>query len=664
MSTWAAYNHRFLSACIDRIRIRLEVLTEVGDAAPLPLEEFAEWPEDFAADLPRPAIVTLCERAHLSVFARNLLLLCVGMELDSRMSHLCAQLQESEKLNYPTFSLALRTLPEPHWDAIASGSPLRMYRLLNVATSGLATQGRLAVDERVWQHLMGIDHIDHRLRRITEPIYPNGSLIQSHAHLVEQVVSTISFSKGPNIPIIQLIGPSATDQAAIAAGTCERMGLPLYRMVSLHLPELGEALEELTHLMEREFILDGAAFLLDSHVTHTEQRVHERSVARLISQVPGPLFLAQRQRIGTGGKDSIVVDVGVPKPDEQQAQWEETLQAWPAELRPADPNWLSESAVEMVGTFVLDAAKLKSAAIQALGTIKPGDDAPTITRALWRACKAQVRPQIDHLAQRLTEPAVWEDLVLPAPQLKMLSDVEAHVGLRMQVYDGWGFGGKTGRGRGTTVLFAGPSGTGKTLAAEALVTRLDLDLYRVDLGATVSKYIGETEKNLGSIFDAAEAGGIALLFDEADALFGKRSAVNDAKDRYANIEVSFLLQRLESFRGLAILTSNMRDSLDQAFIRRLRFIVEFPFPTPEQRAEIWRRSMPVTAPLEGIDFKKLARLNVAGGTIRNITLNAAFRAAQQGGGTPIRMVHLRDAARLEFQKSQHILTAKVVGDWE
>ena len=210
-------------------------------------------------------------------------------------------------------------------------------------------------------------------------------------------------------------------------------------------------------------------------------------------------------------------------------------------------------------------------------------------------------------------------------------------------------------------MFAGASGTGKTLAAEVLANELRLDLYRIDLSQVVSKYIGETEKNLRKVFEAAEHGGVVLCFDEADALFGKRSEVKDSHDRYANIEVSYLLQRMEAYRGLAILTTNLKGSLDTAFLRRIRFAVDFPFPDAGHRSEIWRRMFSAPAPTEGLDIARLARLNVSGGNIRNIALNAAFLAAE--AQEPIRMSHLLRASQLEYAKLDKPLPVGDVSDW-
>ena len=271
------------------------------------------------------------------------------------------------------------------------------------------------------------------------------------------------------------------------------------------------------------------------------------------------------------------------------------------------------------------------------------------------------KARLDELAQYIDTVAVWGDLVLPEMQRQILSEIAAHVRQRVKVYETWGFASRSSRGLGISALFAGPSGTGKTMAAEVLANELRLDLYRIDLSQVVSKYIGETEKNLRQVFDPAEDSGSILLFDEADALFGKRSEVKDSHDRYANIEISYLLQRMEAYRGLAILTTNMKDALDTAFLRRIRFVVQFPFPNTEQRADIWRRIFPQETPTNDLDIEKLARLNVAGGSIRNIALHAAFLAADTD--EPVTMTHLLRAARVEYSKIEKALTDAEIRGW-
>jgi SpoVK/Ycf46/Vps4 family AAA+-type ATPase len=252
--------------------------------------------------------------------------------------------------------------------------------------------------------------------------------------------------------------------------------------------------------------------------------------------------------------------------------------------------------------------------------------------------------------------------VLPPLATQILREIVTHVRQRTRVYEDWGFAARSARGLGISALFFGASGTGKTLAAEIMAAELRLDLYRIDLSQVVSKYIGETEKNLRRVFDAAEQAGAVLLFDEADALFGKRSEVKDSHDRYANIEVSYLLQRMEAYRGLAILTTNMKQALDPAFTRRIRFVVQFPFPDEHDRAEIWRRAFPAATPTAGLDVPRLARLNVAGGNIRNIAMGAAFLAADVG--EPVGMSHVLRAARAEYAKLERPLTGGETAGWE
>jgi SpoVK/Ycf46/Vps4 family AAA+-type ATPase len=253
-----------------------------------------------------------------------------------------------------------------------------------------------------------------------------------------------------------------------------------------------------------------------------------------------------------------------------------------------------------------------------------------------------------------------DDLVLPERERQLLREIAVHVAQRNKVYVEWGFGNANDRGLGITALFSGASGTGKTMAAEVLANELNLDLFRIDLATVVSKYIGETEKNLRRVFDAAEDGGAILFFDEADALFGRRSEIQDSHDRYANIEIGYLLQRMESYHGLAILATNMKGALDPAFIRRVTFIVNFPFPDERSRAEIWRRAFPASTPTEGLQIERLARLNITGGHIHNIAFYASFLAADEG--LPVSMKHVKNAAKAEYVKLEMPPTQVDLGD--
>jgi SpoVK/Ycf46/Vps4 family AAA+-type ATPase len=252
------------------------------------------------------------------------------------------------------------------------------------------------------------------------------------------------------------------------------------------------------------------------------------------------------------------------------------------------------------------------------------------------------------MARRIVPSYGWDDIVVTDDVRTQLRELTAQVRQRSRVYETWGFGAQLGRGRGITALFAGPTGTGKTMAAEIIAADLELDLYRIDLAGVVSKYIGETEKNLRRVFDAAERSGAILFFDEADALFGTRTEVRDSHDRYANLEINYLLQRMEDYSGLAILATNRRSALDAAFLRRLRFVIDFPFPAADDRRRIWGRVFPVQADIDALELAFLSNLDLSGGNIRSIAVNAAFLAAADG--TPICMTHLVRSAAREYVK--------------
>ncbi len=361
----------------------------------------------------------------------------------------------------------------------------------------------------------------------------------------------------------------------------------------------------------------------------------------------GCWLVSAREPLADLRRPAARLDVPRLPPAEQRALWAGRL----GERAEA----LNGAVDSLVAHFDLGPQAIEAACAQAVaGELE-------LDTALWDSCRRHARPRLDDLAQRIDALAGWEDLVLPEEELAVLREIELHVRGRARVYEQWGFARKSARGLGVSALFEGASGTGKTMAAEVLARDLHLDLYRIDLSQVVSKYIGETEKNLRRVFDAAEAGGAILLFDEADALFGKRSEVKDSHDRYANIEVSYLLQRMEAYRGLAILTTNQRDALDEAFLRRIRFVVRFPFPDHAQRAEIWRRVFPAETPVSGLDDEALADLSLAGGNIRNVALFAAFLAADEG--EPVGMRHVARAAARECAKLERPLTEQGVRQW-
>ena len=332
----------------------------------------------------------------------------------------------------------------------------------------------------------------------------------------------------------------------------------------------------------------------------------------------------------------VTLEVEKPTPAEQRMAWD----AWLGEVSPGAPAL-------MAGQFNLNMPAMRH--IATLAVAAGQGDATAVLHAAWQGCVSVTRPRLESLAQAIPVVATWAQLVLPATEKEQLRQLIDQVRQRNLVYQDWGFAARMNRGFGITSLFLGESGTGKTMAAEVIASELNLSLFRIDLSAVVSKYIGETEKNLRRLFDAAEDGGAILLFDEADALFGKRSEVKDSHDRYANIEINYLLQRMEAFRGLAILATNAKSALDNSFQRRLRFTVNFPFPGAAERKQIWQIVFPPEAPTRDLDFERLARLPLTGGNIHNIALNAAFLAAQTKEQA-VTMDLVLEAANRELQR--------------
>jgi ATPase family associated with various cellular activities (AAA) len=671
---WHEANQNYLNASLTIIRSAIEHYTNSDKEQ----ENIQQQLQEATAAMPSPsALERICRMFGLSPFERDILLLCAGIEFSGEFAKLCAIAQGDPQRLYPTLSLALAALPNPHWDAIAPNAPLRRWQLIKIGEGTALTLSPLKIDERILHYLAGTQYLDERLMGIIEPLQHRSDLVNSQQVLAERVVAVLSqTSKTHSLPLIQLCGIENVSNRAIAATVCKKLGLNLFVMAFQAVPIIPAELENLIRLWNRETILSGSALLLNCDEIDMNDPARMNAIAHLIERINGVLIISSREGIRIGQRFAVRFDVQKPTSNEQNAVWEEAL----AEIVPE----INGQVKTLVNQFNLSAATIRAACAEASGYITQNGEKgkrgkgdkedkgefsslfsshhPTsLTTILWDVCRVQARPRLDELAQRIESAANWEDLVLPEAQKQILTDVAAHVRQRGTVYETWGFGAKGGRGLGISALFAGASGTGKTLAAEVLANTLRLDLYRIDLSSVVSKYIGETEKNLRQVFDAAEQGGVILLFDEADALFGKRSEVKDARDRYANIEVSYLLQRMECYPGLAILTTNLKSSIDTAFMRRIRFVAQFPFPDAVQRAEIWRRVFPRDTPTQGLDAVQLARLSVAGGNIRNIALNAAFLAAD--AGEALQMKHLLRAAQSEYAKLEKPLTDTEVGGW-
>ena len=592
---------------------------------------------------PPPALVILGQRFGLSHFEQEILLLCAAMELDTSIAALCARAQGDPSRPYPTFALALSLFDEPAWEVLSPERPLRYWRLIEINQPGAQplTTSPLRADERIVNYVKGLNYLDDRLAPLLTPVeLPVGQtdLPPSQRHVVETMVHHVKQAPtARSLPVTQLLGPDSLSKQFMAWHAATSLGLTVYRLPVTLLPTQATELETLARLWQRESLLLPVALYLDAHEAEgsipTEGQVPP--VNRFLARTYGVIFLDIRDVWPSLGRATLLLDIAKPSPAEQQT-------AWAAALGPA----AGDSPAVLAGQFNLNLTTIQQIAHATL--FDKTEEGRAVHDRLWEACLVSTRPRLDALAQRLDPKATWDDIVLPATEVNLLRHMANQVGQRSTVYDQWGFRRKMNRGLGINALFTGDSGTGKTMAAEVIANDLRLNLYRIDLSAVVSKYIGETEKNLRRLFDAAEDGGAILFFDEADALFGKRSEVKDSHDRYANIEINYLLQRMEGYRGLAILATNMKSALDPAFLRRLRFVVNFPFPGPAERKAIWQKVFPPETPTVGLDFDRLARLNLTGGSIHNIALNAAFLAAK--ACAPVTMPLVLDAARSEFRK--------------
>jgi hypothetical protein len=596
---WDEANLQFLRAAIGSARASLIAWMSAQGAPGVPqpparaeveraLSEAREWLR--ATGREESSLDRLQRLFSLSGFERDVLLCCAAVELDPLFASLCRSATREEQPGM-TSQLAIDFLPGAHWTAFTPGSPLRHWSLVEVAAGPTLTRSLLRIDERILHELVGASCVDSRVANLASPLAALAMPPESLPESLKDACARFAgewVDGGSKPPACMLSGGDAELRAAAAAAAFAMAGLGAWSIAVALLPARAEEAEALARLWEREAAL---------------------------------------------GKLGLLVELG----DNEASEW----------LR--NPGWLR--FVETLRTPVVIGAGFRCA-LPARRTV--AREVPQAAfagaggTAASESARLGARQSLDELAQRIEVRPAWDDLVLPARQKDVLRQIAGQVENRRLVYQEWGFASRANRGLGITALFAGPSGTGKTMAAEVIARELNLDLYRVDLSAVTSKYIGETEKNLRRTFDAAERCGAILLFDEADALFGPRSEVRDSHDRHANIEVSYLLQRMETYSGLAILTTNRREALDHAFLRRLRFIVEFPFPSPAERGEIWRCIFPCETPLGDLDHGLLGRLELSGGSIRNVALNAAFLAASDHA--PVGMTHIARAARAELQK--------------
>jgi hypothetical protein len=602
---------------------------------------------------PDDKLMRLQEMFGLSAFEHDVLVLCVGAGIDTRFPRVCAAIHGDVQATWPTFGLALATLADPHWSAMSVTHPLRHWGLIELTrTGGRAPilHAPLQIDERILHYLLGVPATDERLEAFIRPLplIEGTPRSEGNARLRALLELGIGHWRNPQQgsgPLL-LCGDRSGSREAAFGELCRKAGMLAYQLDAADLPPMPEERKTLARLWTRESALQNAALFVRGA---EDELLH--SLRAWLDQTSAPIAIDTPAGSRAEQLTGLRLDIPSLTSDERMAAWEGELGTL--------ANRLNGTLERIVDYFHFDESSIRFAAARARATPMP--DATDPSEMTWQICRLHGRRCLESLACRIEPKATWTELVLPEAQMSVLQQITIHMRHRAVVGQKWGFAERFSRGHGLSALFAGSSGTGKTLAAEIIARELDLDLYQIDLSALVSKYIGETEKNLRRVFDAAEESGAVLLFDECDALFGKRSEVRDSHDRYANLEVSYLLQRMETYRGVAILTTNMRHALDSAFLRRIRFIVQFPFPDAPARARIWRSIFPEMTPLDDLDFGLLSQMNVSGGIIRNIATHAAFLAVQQGA--PIGSRHVLAASRIEYAKLDRPLTPAETRGW-
>jgi hypothetical protein len=603
----------------------------------------------------------LTARFDLGPLERGLLLLALAPELDPRYERLFAYLQDDVTRRRPSVHLALDLLCGSLEDKLAArallepGAALLRHRLIELVDDPAHPQptllGRhLRLDPRITGHLLDSDELPRELVGLVRHVRECRAARLVAPPQVEAGSAHLAARYHPDTGLlVALNGPGGAGKKTWAEGLCARLGLGLLivdvpRVLAGGDPALG------LRLLVREAALQPAAiYLADAGALAGDaNRPLRLGLVRELEQLRGLVFLAglDGHRLADDALAVPLTCVELPPPT-----YDERITLWSRALAPDASEACRAELPALATKFRFTGGQIAAAAAEADARAQWRPDGAAVTVAdLYAGSRAQSSRKLDEHARAIRPHYTWADIVLPADARQQLRELCDRVRLRGEVHERWGFDGKLSLGKGVNALFSGPSGTGKTMAAEVLAGALNLELYKIDLASVVSKYIGETEKNLGRIFAEAETSNAILFFDEADALFGKRSEVKDAHDRYANIETSYLLQRMEEYEGVTILATNLRKNLDDAFIRRMAFMLAFTLPDEPERREIWRRVWPERTPLDpDLDLAFMARqFKLSGGSIKNIALAAAFLAASEPA--PVHTRHLVLATRRELQK--------------
>jgi ATPase family associated with various cellular activities (AAA) len=653
-------NQEFLQAAMQW----LHAVLETRAAAPIPPEHQSNWlwrkpaaspqesksvqkartaMDDVAAKNPNLPLTVLARRFGLSSFERDVLLLTASAEIDTGLPPLMANATGAAPAaagkDHPTFALAMAVFPDPGWDALSPERPLRAHRLIEVHQAGAASllAAPLRIDERIAAYIKGLDYLDERLVPFLTLLADPGALPPSQEEIAEDLHRWLAAEDSRGL--LQLTGTHASAKSDVAGRAAALAGRRAFAVHADSLPA-GDDLATFLRLWSREALLEPLVLFVQAFEgvaplagEETKPAVHQRS-PRELSRIAGPCMLDVRTPLPELDAAPMVA-VSPPTDLERRALWRDALAV---EGHPSD----EATVMRLAGEFKSSASQLAGTAGRAREWAQhQGGDA---AGHAWADRVQHAGAALAGVTRWVEPRATLEDLKLPPIERQQLDRLIAHARLRSIVQSEFGFSERSTRGMGLTALFHGESGTGKTLAAEVVANALGLGLAVADLSTLKSKYISESEKNLGRIFDAAEEGGAVLCFDEADTLFGKRSEVKDSHDRYANLETNYLL---------CILTTNQKHALDPAFMRRLRFVVAFPFPGVAERKAIWETVFPAQTPVGKLDYDRLARFQLSGGSIFNAAFAAAHAVAADTAADPDRRVELADlldAIRWELLK--------------
>ncbi|MBP6237633.1 MAG: ATP-binding protein [Saprospiraceae bacterium] len=634
---WLSYNQNYLNQCISNLMSRIgEKSTNVTI--------FTKENDD---TVKKSNLEKLVSRYQLSDFERDVVILASGLELSAEFNKQFSQVFNYQGLTYASYNMALKHLDNAHWDALVENGPLRRYKIIKTFSDELFINNRFTLDDYILQYITGFGGLSHSLLPYFKKVHANYPEIKSHMELADIIVDRASI-KGISRSVIY--SGNIKDSISVALRCAEKSHLDLYSMNALSITENAEFVISLAYEWNKVAKLNNFALFVDCTSIDINNPSLIKYLYHFISNLDGIFYINASEEFDFYLEGAININIQKPTRDEQD---QTNISLFSKYLD-------HEHILRLFHRYNFSAFEIFEISQEFNAKIKSSSN--DLSGILTEICSEKAKPKIGNLISKIDIKYTWNDIILPKNIMNTLSDIVNHVLYQNEVFEVNGFKNKMSRNRGISVLFTGESGTGKTMAAEVIANKLGLSLYRVDLSQVINKYIGETEKNIKKIFDAAETGGHILLFDEADAIFGKRSEVKDSHDRYSNIQIGYLLQRMEEFSGISILTTNMRSSFDKAFDRRIRFIVTFPKPDTDLRKQIWENAFPSECQLKNICYDKLAGINVSGGNIKNIALNAAFLAASNG--KVITMEHLAIATRYEFSKMDKNINENELKVWK